>query len=140
MEEALLQLLQNVALGVLSILGAYIIKATREYSNKLIVQSNSIKSEEQKELVQKAINRLTELTVKTTQTAEVTLVKGIKDSTSDGKITKEDGQAMLQLVKEEVLNMATEDVKELASQEINDLDLYIEKVVEVTLAQIKGQL
>ena len=67
------------------------------------------------------------------------MVKEVTAATEDNKITKEDGERILASVKSDVLSQLSDDAKELISTEIGDLELYIEKEVETTLAKLKGK-
>ena len=86
-----------------------------------------------------ALDRTSTIVEKTIVAANETLVKEVTAATEDNKITKEDGERILASVKSDVLSQLSNDAKELLSTEIGDLELYIEKEVETTLAKLKGK-
>ena len=99
----------------------------------------NLSDENQKQLVNDALDRTSTIVEKTIVAANETLVKEVTAATEDNKITKEDGERILASVKSDVLSQLSDDAKELLSTEIGDLELYIEKEVETTLAKLKGK-
>lgn len=138
-QEALMSLLATVIIGAIGLLTAYLTKYFKQSIANIKAQTSKIKDETQKQLVNDALDRTSTIVEKTIVAANETLVKEVTAATEDNKITKEDGERILASVKSDVLSQLSDDAKELLSTEIGDLELYIEKEVETTLAKLKGK-
>ncbi len=138
-QEALLSLLSAVVIGAIGLLTTYATSYFKQAIAKAKAQTSKIKDETQKQLINEALDRTANIVEKTIIATNETMVKEITAATEDNKITKEDGEKILNSVKSDVLNQLSVDAKELLSTEIGDLELYIEKEVEATLAKLKGR-
>lgn len=138
-QDALVNLLVTVTVGVIGLVGAY----TTVYLNKLTVniksKTNKIENEIQKALIQSAIDRVNDLVFVNVVKAQETLVKEILEKTEDGIFDKSDLKAVADVVKNDVIKQMGEQVTELVKVEIDDLEGYISAVIEKTLAELKGQ-
>lgn len=138
-QDALMTLLTTVAIGGIGVITAYASVYLKKLADKAKAQASKITDENQRELVDTAIDRASTIVEKTVISANETLVKEFKNATSDNKITKEDGQKVLDSVKENVLKQLSDDSKDLLSLTIGDLDKYIEAEIETTLKKLKEQ-
>lgn len=138
-QEALLSLLSAVVIGAIGLLTTYATSYFKQAIAKAKAQAEKLSDENQKQLVNDALDRTSTIVEKTIVAANETLVKEVTAATEDNKITKEDGERILASVKSDVLSQLSDDAKELLSTEIGDLELYIEKEVETTLAKLKGK-
>ena len=138
-QEALLSLLSAVVIGAIGLLTTYATSYFKQAIAKVKAQVEKLSDENQKQLVNDALDRTSTIVEKTIVAANETLVKEVTATTEDNKITKEDGEKILASVKSDVLSQLSDDAKELLSTEIGDLELYIEKEVETTLAKLKGK-
>ena len=138
-QEALLSLLSAVVIGAIGLLTTYATSYFKQAMKKVKAQTEKLSDENQKQLVNDALDRTSTIVEKTIVAANETLVKEVTAATEDNKITKEDGERILASVKSDVLSQLSDDAKELLSTEIGDLELYIEKEVETTLAKLKGK-
>ena len=115
---------------------AYLIKKA---TDKLKVQTNAIKDEATRNLINNALDKTVQVVNKNVSSASETIVKELKASTLDGKLTKEDGQVILNVVKGKVLTQLSDDIKGLASTEIGDIESYIETLIENSLKELKSE-
>ena len=139
-QDALVNLLVTVAVGVIGIVGAY----TTVYLNKITAniksKTNKIENENKKALIESAIERVNDLVRVNVIKAQETLVKEIMEKTEDGIFDKSDLKAVAEVVKNDVIKQMGEQVTELVKIEIDDLEGYVSAVIEKTLAELKGQI
>lgn len=126
-----------VVCGAISIATAYISSYMKKLTEKAKVETLKLENETQKELVDKAIDRTNQLVKTNVIKAQETLVKEIKDKAKDGIVDKRDLKDVAGTVKQDVLVQLSEELKQLVTTEIQDLEKYIEAQIEVSLATLK---
>ncbi|EPY2286500.1 hypothetical protein ACTQ4P_20580 [Clostridium sporogenes] len=129
-----------VVCGAISIATAYISSYMKKLTEKAKVETLKLENETQKELVDKAIDRTNQLVKTNVIRAQQTLVKEIKDKAKDGIVDKRDLKDVAVTVKKDVLIQLSEELKQLVTTEIQDLEKYIEAQIEVSLATLKKQV
>lgn len=129
-----------VVCGAISIATAYISSYMKKLTEKAKAETLKLENETQKELVDKAINRTNQLVTTNVIRAQETLVKEIKDKAKDGIVDKRDLKDVAVTVKKDVLVQLSEELKQLVTTEIQDLEKYIEAQIEVSLATLKKQV
>lgn len=114
------------------------------YYKKIIQKTKAqiaqIDNDVQRDLINNAIDRIDKLVTTNVIRMQHTVVKGLKESTKDGKVDKDELRQVAVMVEKTVLSQASEEVKELAALQIKDLSDYIQAQIEVALATIKGQV
>ena len=108
--------------------------------NFIQAETDKVKDENQKLLINSAIDRANDLVTKNVVKMEQTLVKEIKEKTEDGDIKKEELQKIAESVKENVLNQLSKESQDLINLELKDLSGYIEAQIEVALGTLKNQV
>lgn len=126
-----------VICGAISIATAYISSYMKKLTEKAKVETLKLENETQKELVNNAINRTNQLVTTNVIRAQETLVKEIKDKAKDGIVDKRDLKDVAVTVKQDILLQLSEELKQLVTTEIQDLEKYIEAQIEVSLATLK---
>ena len=139
-QDALVNLLVTVAVGVIGIVGAYTTVCLNKITANIKSKTNKIENEKQKALIESAIERVNDLVRVNVIKAQETLVKEIVEKTEDGIFDKSDLKAVAEVVKNDVIKQMGEQVTELVKVEINDLEGYVLAVIEKTLAELKGQI
>ena len=139
-QDALVNLLVTVAVGVIGIVGAYTTVCLNKITANIKSKTNKIENENQKALIESAIERVNDLVRVNVIKAQETLVKEIVEKTEDGIFDKSDLKAVAEVVKNDVIKQMGEQVTELVKIEIDDLEGYISAVIEKTLAELKGQI
>lgn len=139
-QDALVNLLVTVAVGVIGIVGAYTTVCLNKITANIKSKTNKIENENQKALIESAIERVNDLVRVNVIKAQETLVKEIVEKTEDGIFDKSDLKAVADVVKNDVIKQMGEQVTELVKVEINDLEGYVLAVIEKTLAELKGQI
>ena len=139
-QDALVNLLVTVAVGVIGIVGAYTTVYLKKITANIKSKTNKIENENQKALIESAIERVNDLVRVNVIKAQETLVKEIMEKTEDGIFDKSDLKAVADVVKNDVIKQMGEQVTELVKIEIDDLEGYVSAVIEKTLAELKGQI
>lgn len=139
-QDALVNLLVTVAVGVIGIVGAYTTVCLNKITANIKSKTNKIENENQKVLIESAIERVNDLVRVNVIKAQETLVKEIMEKTEDGIFDKSDLKAVADVVKNDVIKQMGEQVTELVKIEIDDLEGYVSAVIEKTLAELKGQV
>ena len=139
-KESLTQLLVIIVCGAISVGTAYVTLYTKKLTEKAKAETQKIQNENQKLLINSAIDRANDLVTKNVVKMEQTLVKEIKEKTEDGDIKKEELQKIAESVKENVLNKLSKESQDLINLEIKDLSGYIEAQIEVALGTLKNQV
>lgn len=139
-QDALVNLLVTVAVGVIGIVGAYTTVCLNKITANIKSKTNKIENENQKALIESAIERVNDLVRVNVIKAQETLVKEIMEKTEDGIFDKSDLKAVADVVKNDVIKQMGEQVTELVKIEIDDLEGYVSAVIEKTLAELKGQI
>ena len=139
-QDALVNLLVTVAVGVIGIVGAYTTVCLNKITANIKSKTNKIENENQKALIESAIERVNDLVRVNVIKAQETLVKEIVEKTEDGIFDKSDLKAVAEVVKNDVIKQMGEQVTELVKVEINDLEGYVLAVIEKTFAELKGQI
>ena len=139
-QDALVNLLVTVAVGVIGIVGAYTTVCLNKITANIKSKTNKIENENQKALIESAIERVNDLVRVNVIKAQETLVKEIVEKTEDGIFDKSDLKAVAEVVKNDVIKQMGEQVTELVKIEIDDLEGYVSAVIEKTLAELKGQI
>ena len=128
-------ILPSLTLLMGALVSYYLVKA----SARIKAETKTIKDKTTRELINKTLDDLTNLINVNVTSASETIVKELKASTLDGKLTKEDGKLILSNVKGKVLTQLSDSGKEVLSTTISDLEGYIESSIETALKQIKVQ-
>lgn len=140
LQESLLNLFVTIGCGLLSLAGAYFLLYLSKAKQKLEVEIASIKSEDERLILDTALNTTYNLIKTNVVKAEETIVKGIKESTIDGKIDRKELEAVAIKVKEDVIVQMGKDTYGILNNTLGDVDNYIEASIEKALAEIKGQV
>lgn len=134
-----IEILTPVVLALLSLGVAYVIMYLNKAKAKVLVETQKIENEQQRQLVNSAVEDLDKLLHQNILFAEGTLVKEIKQATSDNKLSMEEGEEVANAVVNNVLSQLTEDNKQLLANQSNSLEKYIRAEVETILKQIKDK-
>ena len=138
--EALIQLGTTIVIALIGVLGTYVTMYARKAVVRVGLEIDKIENKQTKLLVSGALESLQDLVLQNVQSAQLTLVKEVKNASADNSITKEDGEKILGVVKDNILKQLTDEGKTLLSKEIGDLDAYITTLVETSLGNIKSQI
>ena len=138
-QQALNDFLTTILTLGLGLLAGVIALYVEKLKVKIKEETEKIRDEQTRALVDSAIDRLDKLIDDNVQFAQVTLVDQIKKGAVDG-YDVQDLKDVKQVVVENIYAQLTDESKKLIETEIRDLDLYVNNKIEVVLGRIKGQL
>lgn len=124
--------------AILPLMSAFIIYLCAKATTFLKTQTKKINDETQRELINKAIDRVNDLAVKTVANIEQTTAKELREAVKDGKVDKEELIKLSQQATSEIYSQLTKDSKDALQSELNDVEEYIRKTVEKTLLDLKN--
>ena len=131
--------LTGIGVALIGLGSSYLIYYIKKSTEKLKAQTKLIQDEATRNLINNALDKTVQVVNKNVSSASETIVKELKESTLDGKLSKEDGQVILNVVKGKVLTQLSDDIKGLASTEIGDIESYIETLIENSLKELKSK-
>lgn len=135
----LMGVLYTLLIGLLNIGVGYVLYLGKIYVGKLQAQTQKIQNEDQRALVESTLAKVENLVKVTVIATEETTGKALKQAFADNKIDKSEILALASQVRDEVYGQLSEDTKTTLSQEIGDVQVYIEKLIENSLKEIKAQ-
>ena len=132
-EIAVNELISTIVMGVFAILLGLL-----SYGVKVGI--GYLKSKAKSEISQSALDRLESVIYASIKATNETVGKELKVAISDGKIDKSELLSLKDTVRNQVLANMSEDIKESVSYTVIDLNSYINDLIEVSLAEIKGKI
>jgi len=130
--------LTTIGVALIGLGSSYLIYFIKKASDRVKMETSAIQNKETRKLVDNALDKTLDVINKNVSSASETIVKELKATTLDGKLTKEDGIAILGVVKGKVLTQLSEDVKGLVATEIGDVEGYVEILIENSLKDLKS--
>jgi hypothetical protein len=137
MMEQVTQVLINVIIALIGLAGAYLVMYLKKLQAKVELQTVQIADENQKKLVNDALDRITDLAQKTVAQIEQTTAKDLRQAVADGKVDKSELEALGQQAVTEIYSQLSLDAKAVLSTEVNDIQAYILNTVESELLKLK---
>lgn len=139
-QSQLIDLLTLIITGAISIASVYATIYIQKVVKKAKLQAEKIEDENMEVIINNTIDRTHSLIQANVIAMEQTLVKEIKESTKDGKVTKEELKNVAVQVRENVLNQLGEGSVEILNITLGDVNGYIAAEIEKTLAELKEQI
>lgn len=139
-QNQLIDLLVLIVTGTISIASVYATIYIQKIVKKAKLQAEKIEDENMEAIINTTIDRTHSLIKANVIAMEQTLVKEIKQSSEDGKITKDELKNISVQVRENVLKQLSEGSVEILNFTLGDVNGYIAAEIEKTLAEIKEQI
>lgn len=138
-QEQLMGVFQTLLIGLLNVGAGYALYLLKVYVEKLKVQSQKIQNEDQRALADSTISRLSDLVKVSVTAMEETVGKNLKQLFADNKIDKQEILDLATTVRDEIYGQLSEEAKSVLSSEVGDIQVYIEKLIENALKDIKAK-
>ena len=138
LQSQLIQLIQIIIGGCLSIASVYAVILINKYTNIAKEKLNSIQDKNAKEKLNVAMNRLNSLLVTNITNTENTLKKTLIEASKDNKLTKEDFDLLKNNVAENVISQLSNDTTDIISKEVGDINDFVNVKLEEVLANLKA--
>ena len=138
LQSQLIQLIQIIIGGCLSIASIYAVILINKYTNIAKEKLNSIQDKNAKEKLNVAMDRLNSLLVTNITNIENTLKKTLIEASKDNKLTKEDFDLLKNNVAENVISQLSNDTTDIISKEVGDINDFVNIKLEEVLANLKA--
>lgn len=138
LQSQLIQLIQIIIGGCLSIASIYAVILINKYTNIAKEKLNSIQDKNAKEKLNVAMDRLNSLLVTNITNIENTLKKTLIEASKDNKLTKEDFDLLKNNVAENVISQLSNDTTDIISKEVGDINDFVNVKLEEVLANLKA--
>lgn len=139
-QEQLLQLASIIITGCISIACVYVAIYFSKLKTKIQAETNKIEDESIRNIVNSTLGQVQDLVFKNVVAVEQTSKKVILDSISDGKITKEELLTLKDEVYKNVIEQMNEDSLAIITSQFDNVNSYINVLIENELARLKGQV
>lgn len=139
LQGAFMTLFVIVATSSMGLIGTYATLWMAKLKAKAKVETNQIEDETQRKIVNDVLDKTASIITDTVASASETIVKGIKASAEDGKLSIEDGQKVFDAVKTDVLAQIPSKSQAILAETVGDINVYLEKKIEIAVKDVKIQ-
>lgn len=136
MDNFWVTLINSFAEGILALVGAGVLYLMALLKNKILTETAKIKDDKQRNLVNGAIERVSNLAEISVRNAENVAVREAKKATEDNKLTKEDAESIKQAVIEDILGKLSDDTKKVINDEYGDVEAYVDELIEAKVHEL----
>ena len=140
LENTVIQLLGIIIGGLLAIASAYMTLFVAKATQRAKVETEKLKDERQKAIVDATLDRVDELLKTNIIALENTVKKDILELIADGKVEKEELKKLAENVKINVINQLGEGSMAILNETLGDVNGYLEVRIEEKLAEIKKEI
>lgn len=140
LENTVIQLLGIIIGGLLAIASAYMTLFVAKATQRAKVETEKLKDERQKAIVDATLDRVDELLKTNIIALENTVKKDMLELIADGKIEKEELKKLAENVKINVINQLGEGSMAILNETLGDVNGYLEVRIEEKLAEIKKEI
>jgi len=136
--QSQLLLIEQVIIGGAIAFGlAYLLKEVGVLFAYLKTKTALIKDEKVRKIVDSTLDAVDKLVIKNITNADVNLKPIILQSIADGKVTPDEINSLLDVVKNNILRQLSEDSIKVLNNSLGDVDSYLESTIEDKLATLK---
>ena len=139
LEKNLIELLDIVIKGLLTIASAYGVYLVSKVVQKIKLKMMKLEDEQAQLIFNNALEKVDMLLRTNIVAMENTLKKEISEGIKDGKVEKEELNKLAINVKENVLNQLGKGSLDILNEGLNDVNGYIEARLEQVLVDIKKE-
>ena len=136
MDNFWVTLINSFAEGILALVGAGVLYLMALLKNKILTETAKIKDDKQRNLVNGAIERVSNLAEISVRNAENVAVREAKKATEDNKLTKEDAESIKQAVIEDILGKLSDDTKKVINDEYGNVEAYVDELIEAKVHEL----
>ncbi|OCZ53810.1 guanylate kinase [Dehalobacter sp. TeCB1] len=133
------QVLSNLALGIIALLGALISLYVRKGIKKLQAETQKINDEATRTVFDAALTRLNDVALKTVNAIEQTTKKDILKAVSDGTANRDQLKNLAFDAYEEIVATLEPEYRNLLEGSLGDAQTYIMNLIEEKLEEVKAK-
>ncbi len=135
--QVLTELITNVATAVFGLLAAYAINAIHRWTAKVIAETSKVQSDEQRKLIQNAINDVEMLATKTVAKIEQTTAKALRESVKDGLVSPDELKKLSEQAYWDIKNQLSNDTCRLINDQFGSYSKFIQDTIEQKVLELK---
>ena len=139
LEKNLIELLDIVIKGLLTIASAYGVYLVSKVIQRIKLKMIKLESEQAQVIFNNALEKVDMLLKTNIVAMENTLKKEISEGIKDGKVEKDELNKLAVNVKENVLNQLGKGSLDILNEGLNDVNGYIEARLEQILVEVKNK-
>jgi|UPI0006B42A58 hypothetical protein len=140
MSEVLNEFIVSLAVGLVTLLSSYIIYYIRKATLKIIVETEKLDNEEQRILVQTAVERLEDVTTKTVWSIEQRTAKELRENVKTGKTSRKELKQLSEVAYQDILDQMKPEYIQVLEETLVDMEGYIKNTIEAKLLEMKEEL
>lgn len=127
----------SVAMGVISLAGAYAMLYINKLTAQVKAETQQIKDEERRQLVQAALDRVDKVAEKTVKAIEQTTAKQLRAAVKAGTGNQAELEALAGEALKQIVQTLEPEYLTLLSETLGDIDTYLCNVVEAEVFKVK---
>ncbi len=131
------EVLVNLALGVITLLGAYAMLYISKASKKIKEQTQQIMDDKQRQLLVDALDDVETLAIVTVGSIEQTTAKTIREAVKSGTKDREELMALGKKAFEEIKASVTPQTQRVISENLGSFDDYLANLIEAQVLALK---
>lgn len=132
------EILTSLAMGAISLAAAYAVQYMKKMTAQAKEETKQIQNEEQRHLVQAALDRLDDVAEKTVTAIEQTTAKQLRAAVKEGTGSQAELEALAGEAMKQIVQTLEPEYLTLLSQTLGDIDTYLSNVVEAKVFKVKG--
>ncbi len=136
-QSAASEMLVNIVLAVIALVGAYALYLIRLGASKLKAQTAQIADEAGRKLLENAIDDVTRLSATAVGAMEQTTARELRAAVKSGKANREELLALGKRVFDDVKNAVAPETQEIIEKNLGDFDAYLMKCIENAVLEVK---
>lgn len=137
-QQFLSQIIIDVALAGVALLAAYAVNAMHKLTEKVKLETQRIKDEEQRKLLTDALDDVEILTSKTVAQIEQTTAKTLREAVKNGVRDKTELEALSMKAFNEIAEALKPESKALIEKNFGDFSKYLTKAIEAKVLELKS--
>ncbi|MFW5435224.1 guanylate kinase [Paenibacillus apiarius] len=137
MQDALNEMVLNVALACITLLATYATYYIRKATRKVLTETSKLTDESQRALIQAAIDRLDDVATKTVQNFEQTVAKELRQAVKEGRTSRDDLLQLSHQAYTEIVTQLKPEYLEALSSTMGDAERYIMSTIESKVLELK---
>lgn len=138
-QTAASQVLVSLALGVISLLGAFGLFYIRKGSLWLDEKTKQLKDEKLRKQLDDALDDVENLARVTVGAIEQTTAKAIREAVKDGKTNREELTSLSKIAFSEIKSKVGSEAQKVITENLGSFDEYLSNLIEVKVLELKAE-
>lgn len=136
-QSAASEMLVNIALAVIALVGAYAVYFIRLGASKVKAQTSQLKDEVGRKLLENALNDVVNLATLSVGAMEQTTAKALREAVRSGAADPDALKALGKQVFDEVKTAITPEAQRVITDNLGSFDTYLTKCIEDAVLKVK---